>query len=283
MNDAGLSEALTFDDVLLVPQRSGVLPADVDVATRFTRNITLAVPIVSAAMDTVTEAPLAIAIAQEGGIGVVHKNMTIAAQAAEVDKVKRSESGMIVDPVTLGPDDLVGAAEDLMAKFRISGVPIVEGDQRLVGILTNRDLRFEDDPNRPIREVMTSEGLVTAPQGTTLEEAQTILGRHRIEKLPVVDDEGRITGLSKIARLVDAYAKRPQVQERLTSQVADEIERTLDPKGVLVVIEAEHLCMSMRGVRKPGSSTVTSAVRGLFRQNAATRYEAMRFIPGYGP
>ncbi|HTO00730.1 MAG TPA: IMP dehydrogenase, partial [Microthrixaceae bacterium] len=157
--------------------------------------ITLSIPLMSAAMDTVTEARLAIAIAREGGLGVIHRNLSIEDQVTEVDKVKRSESGMIVDPVTLHPEDLVGSALDLMAKYRISGVPIVDHERHLVGILTNRDLRFEDDPNRPVSEVMTAEGLVTARQGTTLEEAQQILGKHRIEKLPVVDNEGRITGL----------------------------------------------------------------------------------------
>jgi len=186
---------LTFDDVCLVPSASDVIPTDVDTSTILAGDIRLAIPLVSAAMDTVTEARLAIAIAREGGLGVIHRNLSIDDQRAEVDKVKRSESGMIVDPVTLGPDDLVEAAEELMSKFRISGVPIVDGDRKLVGILTNRDLRFEDNPRRPIHEVMTSEGLVTAPQGTTLEEAQAILGRHRIEKLPVLDAEGHITGL----------------------------------------------------------------------------------------
>ena len=186
---------LTFDDVCLVPAASDVVPAQVSTATMLTRDIQLAIPLMSAAMDTVTEARLAIAIAREGGLGVIHRNLSIEDQVAEVDKVKRSESGMIVDPVTLGPDDLVGSALDLMAKYRISGVPIVDGQHRLVGILTNRDLRFEDNRMRPVREVMTSEGLVTAPQGTTLEQAQAILGTHRIEKLPVVDDDGRITGL----------------------------------------------------------------------------------------
>jgi IMP dehydrogenase len=186
---------LTFDDVCLLPAASDVVPSEVDVSANLAADITLGIPLLSAAMDTVTEARLAIAMAREGGIGVVHRNLSIEDQRAEVDKVKRSESGMIVDPVTLGPDDLVEAAEELMAHYHISGVPIVEGDDRLVGILTNRDLRFEDNPRRPIREVMTSEGLVTAPEGTTLEEARAILGRHRIEKLPVVDDAGRITGL----------------------------------------------------------------------------------------
>jgi len=189
------SVGLTFDDVCLVPSASDVVPAEADTSTVIATDIELAVPLVSAAMDTVTESRLAIAMAREGGIGVIHRNLSVEDQRAEVDKVKRSESGMIVDPVTLGPDDLVAAAEDLMSTYRISGVPIVDGDRTLVGILTNRDLRFENNPRRPIHEVMTSEGLVTAPEGTTLEEAQAILGRHRIEKLPVVDAEGHITGL----------------------------------------------------------------------------------------
>ena len=186
---------LTFDDVCLVPSASEVIPAEVDTSTHLAEGIRLEIPLVSAAMDTVTEARLAIAMAREGAIGVIHRNLSVEQQRDEVDKVKRSESGMIVDPVTLGPDDLVQAAEDLMSNFRISGVPIVDEDRLLVGILTNRDLRFETDPRRPIHEVMTSEGLVTTHEGTTLEEAQAILGEHRIEKLPVVDDQGRITGL----------------------------------------------------------------------------------------
>jgi IMP dehydrogenase len=187
-------EALTFDDVLLVPRLSSVHPRDVEVRSRFSRRIEINVPIVSAAMDTVTEAELAIAIAREGGIGVVHKNLTIEDQAAQVDRVKRSESGMIVDPITLPPDATLGDAQALMARFHISGVPITEGD-RLVGILTNRDLRFEDDGSRRVSEVMTRERLITAPVGTTLGQARDILAKHRIEKLPVVDAEGRLHGL----------------------------------------------------------------------------------------
>ena len=189
------TDGLTFDDVLLVPDASDVLPDAVDTSTRFTRGITLAVPLVSAAMDTVTEARLAIAMARHGGIGVIHRNLSVADQAAEVDKVKRSESGMINEPFTLGPDNLVSEAEDLMARFKISGVPITDPAGRLVGILTNRDLRFETDWGRPIHEVMTSEGLVTAQSPITLDEAQVILARHRIEKLPIVDDDFRLVGL----------------------------------------------------------------------------------------
>jgi IMP dehydrogenase len=188
-------EGLTFDDVLLVPAESHVLPNDVSTATRLTPSIELAVPIVSAAMDTVTEARLAIALAREGGIGIVHRNLSIADQVAEVDKVKRSESGMIVEPVTLRPDAPVAEALELMARYHISGVPITEDDAHLVGILTNRDLRFERDTTQPVSALMTARGLVTAPVGTTLEEAAAILGRNKIEKLPVVDAEGRLRGL----------------------------------------------------------------------------------------
>jgi IMP dehydrogenase len=188
-------EGLTFDDVLLVPSESSVLPNDVSTATRLTRTVVLEVPIVSAAMDTVTEARLAIALAREGGLGIVHRNLSIAAQVGEVDKVKRSEAGMIVEPVTLSPEALVSDAVDLMERYHISGVPITGADGRLVGILTNRDLRFERNLAQPVSELMTAEGLVTAPVGTTLGEAEHLLHRHRIEKLPIVDAEGRITGL----------------------------------------------------------------------------------------
>jgi IMP dehydrogenase len=189
-----IPEALTFDDVLLVPQRSEILPSEADISTRLTRNITLRVPIVSAAMDTVTEAPLAIAIAQEGGLGIVHKNLTVAAQAAEVDKVKRSESGMIVDPVTVAPDARVADALELMARYRISGVPVTIGT-KLVGILTNRDLRFETRTSLPVSDLMTKENLITVPVGTTLEQAKEILHRHKVEKLLVVDKDYNLKGL----------------------------------------------------------------------------------------
>src|SRR5262245_30077006 len=188
-------EGLTFDDVLLVPAESHVLPNDVSTGARFTPKIDLAIPIVSAAMDTVTEARLAIALAREGGIGVVHPHLAIEAQIAEVDKVKRSESGMIVEPVTLPPEAPVRAALDLMARYKVSGVPITDDEGILVGILTNRDLRFENDVEQPISALMTSRNLVTAPVGTTLAEAEEILHRNKIEKLPVVDADGRLRGL----------------------------------------------------------------------------------------
>jgi len=193
-----LATALTFDDVLLVPRHSQVLPAGVDVSTQLTRNIRLNVPLLSAAMDTVTESGLAIAMAQHGGIGVIHKNLTIEEQAAEVDRVKRSESGMIVNPITLSPTNLIYEALGLMKKFRISGVPITEDgstEGRLVGILTNRDLRFETNVDRPISDIMTSENLVTVPVGTTLDQAREILHHHKIEKLLVVDQHFRLKGL----------------------------------------------------------------------------------------
>ena len=188
-------EGLTFDDVLLVPAESHVLPNDVSTRTRVTPRIELALPILSAAMDTVTEARMAIALAREGGLGIVHRNLSIEAQAAEIDKVKRSESGMIVEPVTLGPTRQVAEALELMATYHISGVPIVDDGGRLVGILTNRDLRFESDTAQPVSALMTSRSLVTAPIGTTLREAEEILHRHKIEKLPVVDADGVLKGL----------------------------------------------------------------------------------------
>jgi len=186
---------LTFDDVLLVPRHSTVHPREVSIQSRLTRTIPLNLPLVSAAMDTVTEADMAIAMARAGGIGVVHKNMSIERQAAEVDRVKRSESGMILNPITLGPDRPVREAYALMRRFKISGVPIVDGDGRLIGIITNRDLQFERNLDQPIREAMTKDKLVTAPVGTDLEEAERILARHRIEKLPVVDQRGVLKGL----------------------------------------------------------------------------------------
>ncbi len=188
-------EALTFDDVLLVPAHSAILPSQVDTKTLLTRKITLNVPFVSSAMDTVTESRLAVALAQDGGIGIIHKNMSIEDQASEIDKVKRSESGMIVDPVTMTPDQNVSEALDAMSRYRISGLPVVDKGGRLVGILTNRDLRFCTQKELPIRELMTSENLVTVPKGTTLDQAKELLHKHRIEKLPVVDAQFRVVGL----------------------------------------------------------------------------------------
>ncbi len=245
-------EGLTFDDVLLIPAHSSVLPRDVDVTTKFTTDISLNIPIVSAAMDTVTDAALAIAMAREGGVGIIHKNMTIEQQAEEVDRVKRSESGVITDPIYLTPDHPVRDAEALMGKYRISGVPIVEsGSTKLVGIITNRDLRFEKNYDRPIREVMTKENLITAPVGTTLLDAKEILRQHKVEKLPLVDQDGNLKGLITIkdiekARQFPSAAKDSQgrllvgaavtVSEGLFDRVAALVEAQAD----VIVIDTAH-------------------------------------------
>jgi len=195
MEITDIQEGLTFDDVLLVPAYSEILPAEADTRTRFSRNIDLNIPLCSSAMDTVTEASLAIALAQHGGIGVIHKNFSIQEQAEEVDKVKRSESGMIVDPVTIGQDKLVSDALAIMSRYKISGVPVTDANGLLVGIITNRDLRFETRTDIPVSEIMTPQPLVTVPVGTTLDEAKVKLQKHRIEKLLVVDDNGHLKGL----------------------------------------------------------------------------------------
>jgi IMP dehydrogenase len=244
-------EGLTFDDVLLVPAESAVLPGEVSTRTRLTRTIELAIPVVSAAMDTVTEARMAIALAREGGIGVVHRNLSVEAQAAEVDKVKRSEAGMIVEPVTLPPGAPVAAALELMATYRISGVPITDETGRLVGILTNRDLRFEDDTTRTVADLMTAQDLVTVPIGTTLEEARAVLHRHKIEKLPVVDGEGRLKGLITVKdiekrtkyphatkdeqgrlRVAAAVGTGPEGLERAAALVEEEVD--------VLVVDTSH-------------------------------------------
>ncbi|TXC81374.1 IMP dehydrogenase [Luteibaculum oceani] len=194
-NNKFIGDGLTYDDVLLVPAYSEVLPRDVKLQSKFSRNITLNAPVVSAAMDTVTESQLAIAIAQQGGIGVIHKNMPLDRQAGEVRKVKRSESGMIQDPITLGEDALVRDALQIMSENKIGGIPVVNEENKLIGIITNRDLRFEKNPSRPVTEVMTSENLVTAQKAVDLKEAEQILQQHKIEKLPVVDDQNNLIGL----------------------------------------------------------------------------------------
>ncbi|MCC6315405.1 MAG: IMP dehydrogenase [Thermomicrobiales bacterium] len=249
--DKFLGLGLTFDDVLLVPAESTVLPIEVSTATRVTRRITLAIPILSAAMDTVTEGRLAIAIAREGGLGIIHRNLSIEDQVAEVDKVKRSESGMIVEPVTLGPDAAVRDALAVMERYHISGVPITEPDGRLVGILTNRDLRFIDDVDQPISGVMTSENLITAPQGTTLDEASAILHRHRVEKLPVVDEHFHLRGLITVKDIQKKIqfpnaTKDEHGRLRVGAAVgvgADALERAaaLTAEGVdLLVVDTAH-------------------------------------------
>ena len=243
-------EGLTFDDVLLVPGESDVLPREVDTSTKLTARISLNIPLMSAGMDTVTEARLAIAMAREGGIGVIHKNLPIEAQAGEVDKVKRSESGVIVDPIYLSPDHSVRDALEIMARYRISGVPITEHG-RLVGILTNRDLAFEEDLDQPVSNVMTSENLITAPVGTTLEEAKAILHKHKIEKLPLVDDKYLLKGLITIKDIKKAIqypnaAKDQQGRLRVAAAVgvgADLAERAaaLVEAGVdALVVDTAH-------------------------------------------
>jgi IMP dehydrogenase len=244
-------EGLTFDDVLLVPAESHVLPNDVSVASRLTRNVELAVPLVSAAMDTVTEARMAVAAARLGGIGVVHRNLSIADQVAEVDRVKRSEAGMIVDPVTLPPAARVADALELMARYRISGVPITDADGRLVGILTNRDLRFQKDPGALVSELMTDRNLVTAPVGTTLEEAEEILHRNKIEKLPVVDADGVLRGLitvKDIAKRIEYPLATKDSRGRLQVAAAvgvgpDALERAealIDAGADVLVLDTAH-------------------------------------------
>jgi len=276
-------EGLTFDDVLLVPAESSVLPNDVSTATRLTRSIDLRIPIVSAAMDTVTEARLAIALAREGGIGIVHRNLSIEDQVAEVDKVKRSESGTIVEPVTLPPDASVAEALALMERYHISGVPITDDRGVLVGILTNRDLRFERDVSQPIAAVMTSRDLVTAPVGTTLDEAQAILGRHRIEKLPIVDAEGRLTGLitvKDIQKRVDFPDATKDEQGRLRVGAAvgvgpDALERAAAlveaQVDVLVVDTAHgHSAGVLDVVRRVRSAWQVPLIAGNIATGAAT-------------
>ena len=212
------ARVLTFDDVLLQPARSEVLPNEVDTRTRLTRTIALNIPVVSAAMDTVTESHLAIALAQQGGIGMIHRNMSIERQGEEVDRVKRSESGMIVDPITISPDKKISDALEMMKRYRISGIPVTQG-RRLVGILTNRDLRFESRSDLPISEVMTKENLITVPVGTTLEEAELILHRHRVEKLLVVDENYDLKGLITV-KDIQKKLKYPQRRERCAGPAA---------------------------------------------------------------
>lgn len=243
-------QGLTFDDVLLIPAHSDVLPRDVDVCTHLTQNVTLNIPVMSAGMDTVTEAEMAIAMAREGGIGVIHKNMSIDEQAREVKLVKRSEHGIIVDPIYLAPDNTLSDADELMNKYHISGVPITENG-KLVGIITNRDMRFETDLSRPISDIMTSKGLITAPEHTTMEEAKRILQAHRIEKLPLVDDDGHLKGLITI-RDIEKMRKFPNSNKDsdgrlkvaaaigVTSDVQDRVEALLDAKADVLVIDTAH-------------------------------------------
>src|SRR6201988_2756832 len=267
----GLTTALTFDDVLLVPQHSNVLPSEVDVASHFTRNIRLHVPIASAAMDTVTESRLAIAMAQQGGMGIIHKNLSIEEQASEVDRVKRSESGMIVNPITLSPANRIFEALELMKRYRISGVPITEDgskEGRLVGILTNRDLRFEINVDRPIDQVMTKAPLYTVPVGTTLDESREILHRHKVEKLLVVDKDYRLKGLITV-KDIQKQIKYPNASKdslgRLRVGAAIGVARdTVERAEALVAANVDVLVVDTAHGHSQGVLDMVSRVRMRF-------------------
>ena len=250
MTDKFAYEGLTFDDVLLIPQKSDITPDMVSLKTNLTKNITLNIPMMSAAMDTVTESALAIAIAREGGIGIIHKNMTIEQQATEVDKVKRSEHGVITDPFHLSPNNTIQEADELMGKYRISGVPVTENG-KLVGIITNRDLRFETDYSKPIHMAMTKEKLVTAPEGTTLEEAQEILRKYKIEKLPIVNANNELKGLITI-KDIEKSVKYPNSAKDsngrllagaaigITADVLDRVEALVGANVDVLVLDSAH-------------------------------------------
>jgi len=246
-----MGEGLTFDDVLLVPAESSVLPADINLETSLTKKIKLNIPLMSAAMDTVTEYRMAIAIAREGGIGVIHKNMSIDQQAEQVDMVKRSEYGVITNPFSLKADNTLGEADRLMAKFRISGVPIVDDDGKLVGIITNRDMKFEEDMSRKIGEVMTKDNLITGLEGTTVEEAKAILRKHKIEKLPIVDKDFKLKGLITIKDIEKAVAYPNSAKDSsgrllcaaaigVTSDVLDRAGALLDAGVDVLVLDSAH-------------------------------------------
>ncbi len=245
-NDKFVRMGLTFDDVLLIPAESNVLPADINLHTRLTRRITLNIPVVSAAMDTVTESRMAIALAREGGLGIIHKNMSIGAQAEQVDMVKRSENGVITNPFFLGPGHTLAEADELMAKYRISGVPICDNG-KLIGIITNRDMKFETDMSQLIDNVMTKENLVTAPEGTTLQEAREILRRHKIEKLPIVDSEYRLKGLITIKDIDKAQvypnSARDEKGRLLVGAAIGVTADVLDRVAALVEAGADVLCL----------------------------------------
>ena len=266
-----IAVALTFDDVLLVPRHSGILPSDVEVSTRVTRNISLSVPIISAAMDTVTESRLAIAMAQLGGIGVVHKNLSIEDQASEIDRVKRSESGMIVNPITLAPSGRISEALGLMRQYRISGVPITEdgsAEGKLVGILTNRDLRFEGNLDRSIGDVMTRDNLITVPVGTTLQQAQTILHAHRVEKLLVVDQDFMLKGLitvKDIQKMITYPTASKDALGRLRVGAAVGVaEDTVERADTLVAAGADVLVVDSAHGHSHGVMTMVQRLRERF-------------------
>ena len=246
-----LKEGLTFDDVLLIPQKSEVLPKDVDITTYLTKKIKLNIPLMSAGMDTVTESKMAISMARQGGIGIIHKNMSIEEQALEVDKVKRSESGVIVDPFYLSKDNTLQDADDIMARYKISGVPIVDESHKLIGIITNRDIKFEDDMTKNIEDVMTKENLVTAKEGVTLEGAQQILKTHKIEKLPIVDEEGHLKGLITIKDIEKKIQYPNSAKDKrgrllcgagvgITGDLLERVDALYKAKVDIIVLDSAH-------------------------------------------
>ena len=278
-------DGLTFDDVLLIPAYSEVLPRCVDLTTKFSRNITLNVPLVSAAMDTVTEARLAIAIAREGGIGVIHKNMSIAEQARQVHAVKRAENGMIYDPVTIKRGSTVRDALAMMEEFHIGGIPVVDDDRKLVGIVTNRDLRFEQNLNRLIDEVMTSKNLVTTSQTTNLEEAASILQQHKIEKLPVVDNEGRLVGLVTYKDITKAKDKPNACKDALVRSVKEKYPNIDVVVGNIATGEAAKFLVEngADGVKVgigPGSICTTRVIAGVGVPQLSAVYDVAKALEG---
>ncbi|HCN04510.1 MAG TPA: IMP dehydrogenase, partial [Bacteroidetes bacterium] len=271
-----LSEGITFDDVLLVPRYSETLPRDADTTAHLTRNITLRIPIVSAAMDTVTESAMSIALAREGGIGIVHKNMSIARQAEEIDKVKRSESGMIRKPITMRATDTVGQAQELMTRYKVSGFPVVDEEFRLVGIVTNRDMRFANDRSESVENIMTRHSLITAPLGTTLEGAERILQEHRIEKLPIVDDHGLLVGLMTV--------KDIQKKKKYPRSAKDEQGRLRVGAAVGIAADTEERVQALvdAGVDVVIVDTAHGHTRGVMSMVRAlkTRFSSLDVIAG---
>ncbi|MEG0857156.1 MAG: IMP dehydrogenase [Terrisporobacter sp.] len=246
-----VKEGLTFDDVLLIPQKSEILPKEINTETYLTKTIKLNIPLMSAGMDTVTESKMAISMARQGGMGIIHKNMSIEQQASEVDRVKRSESGVIVDPFFLSKDHTIQDADNIMSKFRISGVPIVNEDKKLIGIITNRDIKFEKDMSKKIEDAMTKDHLVTAQQGVTLEEAQQILKKHKIEKLPIVDDEGHLKGLITIKDIEKKIQYPNSAKDKggrllcgaavgITGDVLDRVKALYEAKVDVIVLDSAH-------------------------------------------
>ena len=299
--DRFVGEGLTFDDVLLVPAESNVLPAEVDLGTYLTNRVHLNIPVMSSAMDTVTEYRMAIAIAREGGIGVIHKNMSIDAQTEQVDMVKRSENGVITNPIYLHADNTLGDADSLCGKFRISGVPIVDDDGKLIGIITNRDMKFETDMSRKIEEVMTKEGLITGYEGTTLEEAKKILQAHRIEKLPIVDSENHLKGLITIKDIEKVLKYPNSAKDSLgrllcaaaigaTSDVLDRAGSLLDAGVDVLVLDSAHghSANIMNAVRKvkdkyPDAQLVAGNVATAAATEALIKAGADAVKVGIGP